>query len=165
VPVLAGTVYATRTDLTQIGLVGAALANVPTAAQDEALQAASAIADSYLQGQYVLPLAQWGYDLVRVVCCVAAWDCLTARGYSPQSQGDQNVYKRYEDALKWLDEVSKGMQTPANILDASTPPTDPDGGTVTQVDGGSVVSTQVRGWTDRGVGSFDNGPGTGGWWR
>jgi phage gp36-like protein len=163
-PVLAGTQYATRTDLTQIGLVGAALANVPTAAQDEAIQAASAIADSYLQGQYVLPLSQWGYDLTRAVCCIAAWDCLTARGYSPQSQGDQNVYKRFEDALKWLDEVSKGMQTPSNILDASTPAANPDGGQVTQVDGGSVVSTQVRGWTDRGVGSPVGDPGLGWWW-
>lgn len=162
--VLAGTRYATQTDLTRIGLVGAALTNVPSAALDEALDAASAIADSYLQGQYVLPLSQWGYDLVRAVCCIAAWDCLTARGYNPQSQGDANVYKRSEDALKWLDEVSKGMQTPLNILDASTPPINPDGGEVVQVDGGSVVSTQVRGWTDRGVGSPIGAPGNGWWW-
>jgi phage gp36-like protein len=162
VPVLAGTVYATTTDLTQIGLVGAALANVPTQAQNEALQAASAIADSYLQGQFILPLTQWGYDLVRVVCCIAAWDCLTARGYAPQSQADQNVYKRYQDALAWLDEVSKGIQTPANILDSSTPAQNPDGGTVLAVDGGSVVTTQVRGWTDRGVGTPVGLPGC--WW-
>lgn len=161
-PVLAGTVYATRTDLTQIGLVGAALANVPTAAQDEALQAASAIADSYLQGQFILPLTQWGYDLVRAVCVIAAWDCLAARGYAPQSQADQNVYKRYQDALAWLDEVSKGIQTPVNVLDSSTTPTNPDGGTVSAVDGGSVVTTSVRGWTDRGVGTPAWSPGC--WW-
>lgn len=152
-PVLAGTRYASQTDLTRIGLVGAALVNVPSAALDEALDAASAIADSYLQGQYVLPLSQWGYDLVRAVCAIASWDCLTARGYNPQSQGDQNVYKRFQDALTWLDEVSKGTQTPINIIDASTVGTATDGSAVTEIESGSVVSTQVRGWTDRGVGT------------
>lgn len=161
-PVLAGTRYASQTDLTRIGLVGAALANVPSAAQDEALDAASAIADSYLQGQYKLPLTSWGYDLVRAVCAIAAWDCLAARGYSPQSQGDQNIYKRFEDALKWLDEVSKGVQTPINIVDASVTPTDADGSAVTMIESGSIVSTQVRGWTDRGVGSPPSS--TTGWW-
>jgi phage gp36-like protein len=155
-PVLAGTVYATTTDLGNLGLLGAALQNVSGAAQAEALQAASAVADSYLQGQYILPLSQWGYDLVRAVCIIAAWDLLAARGYSPQSQADQNVRQRYEDALGWLDEVSKGIQTPVNIIDASTAPTDGDGSDVTVIDGGSVVSTTVRGWTDRGVGSPTN---------
>lgn len=161
-PVLAGTVYATRTDLTNIGLLGAALANVSTGAQDEALQAASAVADSYLQSHYVLPLVQWGYDLVRAVCCIAAWDCLTARGFSPQSQGDQNVYKRYEDAINWLDEVSKGLQSPANIVDSSTPATPATGSDTVRIDGFSITTTAVRGWTDRGVGTP---PDDWSWWN
>lgn len=158
-PVLAGTVYATTTDLGNLGLLGAALVNMPPAAQTEALQAASAIADSYLQGQYILPITQWGYDLVRVVCIIAAWDLLAARGYNPQSQGDLNIRQRYEDALKWLDEVSKGIQTPLNIVDTSAPASDPDGSEVTVIDGGSVVTTDVRGWTDRGVGTPVGGTG------
>ena len=163
-PVLAGTVYATTTDLTNIGLLGAALSNVPAGAQTEALQAASAVADSYLQGQYILPLTQWGYDLVRAVCIIAAWDLLAARGYSPQSSGDANVRQRYEDALHWLDEVSKGTQTPVNVQDSSSAASPPEGSVELPVDGGSVVTTQVRGWTDRGVGSPPQGTAVDWWW-
>lgn len=155
-PVLAGTVYATTTDLQHLGLLGSALSTLDPAAQTEALQAASAIADSYLQGQYILPLTQWGYDLVRVVCIIAAWDLLAARGYNPQSP-DENIRQRYVDALNWLDEVSKGIQTPVNILDSSTVPSDGDGSDVSVIDGGSLVTTTVRGWTDRGVGSPPSG--------
>ena len=45
-PVVNGTQYATRTDLANLGVVGAALANVPTATQDASLLAASAVIDS-----------------------------------------------------------------------------------------------------------------------
>lgn len=152
-PVLVGTIYATTTDLQRIGLLGAALANVDVNAQTEALQYASAIADSYLQSHFVLPLTQWGYDLVGNVCAIAAWTLLAVRGYSPQSQGDQNIRQRYEDALKWLDEVSKGIQSPINIIDSSTAPNPGDGSTVARLDGFAIVSTDVRGWTDRGVGT------------
>ena len=62
--VLAGTVYATTTDLTRLGMLGSALSVIDPLAQTEALQYASAIADSYLQSHFVLPITQWGYDLV-----------------------------------------------------------------------------------------------------
>lgn len=156
--VLAGTVYATSTDLTNIGLLGGALANVPAGSITEALQAASAVADSYLQGQFVLPITQWGYDLVRAVCNIAAWDLMAARGYSPQSP-DDHIRQRYEDALTWLDEVSKSTQTPVNILDSTSGITPDEGATEGGYDGMSVTSTAVRGWTDRGVGSPDTGDG------
>lgn len=152
-PVLAGTVYATTTDLGNLGLIGGVLASVPAGAQTAALQAASAIADSYLQGQYILPITQWGYDLTRVVCVLAAWDILTAKGYNPAAGPDQNIRQRYEDALKWLDEVSKGIQSPINVIDSSTAPSASDGSDVSVIDGGSLVTTDVRGWTDRGSGT------------
>lgn len=161
-PVLVGTVYATTTDLTRIGILGNALANVDSNAQTEALQYASAVADSYLQSHFVLPLTQWGYDLVGAVCAIAAWTLLAVRGYNPQSQSDQNIRARYEDTLKWLDEVSKGLQAPVNIVDSSTPPQPVDGSGATRIDGFSVVTTAVRGWTDRGVGSP---PDTSDWWN
>jgi phage gp36-like protein len=160
-PVLAGTIYATTTDLTRLGLLGGALANVDSNAQTEALQYASATADSYFQSHYVLPILQWGYDLVGNVCAIAAWTLLAARGYAPQSQGDQNIRQRYEDALKWLDEVSKGIQSPINLIDSSTPPSPGDGEMVSRIDGFAVVTTDVRGWTDRGVGTPVNCD----WWN
>jgi phage gp36-like protein len=151
--VLAGTVYATTVDLGRLGMLGSALSAMDPNAQTEALQYASAVCDSYLQSHFVLPITQWGYDLVGIVCAVAAWTLLAARGYSPMSQADQNIRKRYEDALKWLDEVSKGVQSPINLVDSSTAATTTEGADVTRVDGFSVVTTSVRGWTDRGVGT------------
>lgn len=160
-PVLAGTVYATTTDLANLGLIGGVLSSVPGPAQTEALQAASAIADSYLQSHFVLPITQWGYDLVRVVCIVAAYDILVSKGYNPAAGPDTNIRQRYQDALEWLDEVSKGIQSPVNIVDSSTPPVPVDGSGTTRVDGFAVVTTDVRGWTDRGVGTP---PDTSNWW-
>lgn len=150
-PVVAGTVYATRTDLGQIGVLAQALTNVPTVAQDEALQAASGVADDYLQSQFVLPLVSWGYSLTRAVCAIAAWDCLTVRGYSPQSQSDQNIRQRYEDALKWLANAAAGTPKPAGIVDSSVPPgPGDDDSDVSAFAGGSITTSPVRGWTDRG---------------
>ena len=157
-PVVTGTVYATATDLANLGMLGAALANVPAAAQTEALQYASAVADSYLQGHFMLPISQWGYDLVGAVCSIAAWTLLAARGYSPQSNADKNIRLKYLDALKWLDEVSKGLQAPIGIIDSSTSPSAVDGSTAIRVDGFSVTTTSIRGWTDRGVGSPPGDP-------
>jgi phage gp36-like protein len=150
-PVVAGTQYATTTDLSQIGILAQALANVPGPALTEALQAASAVCDSYLQDQFTLPLTSWGYDLVRAACTIAAWDALTVRGYSPQSNGDQNIYKRYQDAIAWLEDVAKGTKKPSQVVDSSTPAAPSDGEAVGfAFGGGSLITSQVRGWTDRG---------------
>jgi phage gp36-like protein len=165
-PVVAGTQYATRADLANLGLIGAALSSVSPATQDAALLAASAIADSQLQGQFVLPITSWGQDLVRAVCIIAAYDLLTSRGYGPQQGVDDNIRKRFEDAMHWLDRVSKGEETPAYLIDSSisqsgqTMPPPVDGSTVFSTSGGFQMQTSpTRGWTDRGAPAppVDNG--------
>lgn len=157
-PVVTGTQYATQTDLAQLGLSPGALQNVLSATQDAALQAASAIADSYLESRYDLPLTSWGKDLVRVVCFIAAYDLLTSRGYSPQSP-DDHIRQRYVDALAWLQEVSAGTQSVSHVADSSVnTQTGPsigaigtDGSINTATAGGfQMVTSPVRGWTSRG---------------
>lgn len=165
-PVQSGTQYATTTDLANLGLIGGALQNVTTQVQNAALLAASAVADSYLQSRYDLPIANWGQDLVRVVCAIAAYDILTSRGYSPQSQ-DDHIRQRQQDGIAWLKEVSQGLQTPAYLVDVTSNTgtassvTTSDDSVVTTTSGGlQMVTSNVRGWTDRGtngVGSWDNG--------
>ena len=167
-PVVSGTQYATRTDLANLGLIGNALASVPTGVQDAALLAASAMADSYLQSRFVLPVTSWGQDLVRIICIVAAYDIMTSRGYNPMAGADQNIRQRYIDALEWLDEVGKGTQSPSYIVDSNpggstTSTTSTDGSIVSSIDGELRIVTQsVRGWTPRGGtgGSWDNGMGS-----
>jgi phage gp36-like protein len=164
------TQYATRADLTNLGLLAGALSSVPTATQDAALLAASGLADAALQSRYILPLTRWGQDLVRCVCIIAAYDLLTSRGYGPQQGVDDNIRKRYLDQLDWLKEVGKGNDTPSYVIDSSANGSggsvsspSADGSIVTSTDGGLQMTTSsVRGWTDRGAPSapVDNGTGS-----
>lgn len=113
--------YANRTQLTQLGLQSAALTDVTATVQDENLDAASALADSYLASRYTLPLISWGDDLIRAVCVIAAWDILAGtRGFDPEALGDQAVRMRYEDIIKWLEAIAAGDVTPSGIVDSST---------------------------------------------
>jgi phage gp36-like protein len=118
-------VYATLTDLTALGLRSAALAGISAADQQRALEAASRVADSYLQARYTLPLSAWGIDLTRTVAIIAAYDLLAARGFASEG-ADEHVRLRYEDAIRWLRDVSLGVVTPVDIVDAS--PTAPNEG-------------------------------------
>lgn len=157
-PVVAGTQYATPTDLTDLGLIGGALSTVSMTTQNAALVAASAIADSYLQSRYSLPLTTWGRDLTRIICTIAAYDLLTSRGFGMTQGSDENIRKRYMDALTWLDEVSKGTTTPSQLHDSSTSTssgpstsTGVDGSINTATQGGfQMITSAVRGWTPRG---------------
>lgn len=153
-PVVSGTAYATSTDLASLGLVSAALANVGAGVQTAALAAASAVVDSKIQSRYVLPLTQWGQDLVRAVCVIAAYDIMTSRGYNPMAGADQNIRQRYLDAIEWLENVGKGTDTPSQVVDSSTTSGtgSSDDSITTQTRGGLQMTTSaVRGWTGRGV--------------
>ncbi len=115
-PAISGTQYASRTDLANLGLIGAALQSVAVVTQDAALLAASGLIDSYL-GRYTLPLATWGQDLVRAASIIASYDIMTTRGYSPlPTNADQNIRQRYLDVIKWLEDVRDGV-TPLAVID------------------------------------------------
>lgn len=157
-PVVSGTQYASLTDLGSVGLTAAAMASIAVDTQTAALVAASAIADSYLQSRYSLPLTSWGKDLARVVAVVAAYDLLSTRGFNPAAGADVNWRQRYLDALEWLQEVSRGTQTPAYVVDSSisggdaATSTGADGSVNTATAGAFQVTTSpVRGWTNRGA--------------
>lgn len=110
--------YATTTDLTRLGLPSDALVDVTSEAQEAALAAASALADSYLRSRYRLPLTAWSDELTRVVCVIAAWDLLTTRGFDPSGSADEAIRQRYEDAIGWLKDVSRSVVTP-DVTDSS----------------------------------------------
>ncbi|UZX16554.1 DUF1320 domain-containing protein [Thermus sp. PS18] len=110
--------YASRTDLHALGLPEAVLASIPEAEQEAALEAASALADSYLRTRYDLPLASWGRGLTRAVALIAAYDLMSRRGYDPTRPGQENLRMRYEDAIRWLEGVAAGRVDPG-VVDAS----------------------------------------------
>lgn len=105
--------YATLTDLDKHGI--AALGSVDTTTQQAALDAASALADSYLNDRVDTPITSPSLDLVMAVVNVASWNLLCRRGFNPESVADSAVRMRYEDAIRWFEKVAAGSVTPACV--------------------------------------------------
>lgn len=102
--------YATVTDIANLGIAAAAIASFTTAQKDEALQAASSEADSYLSSRYELPLATWPKVLRLHVANMAAYMLLSNRGFAPDGS-DQNIRDRHRDAVAWLQRVAERKAT------------------------------------------------------
>ena len=111
--------YATRDDLFRLGLPEGALRGVSLSAIEDALKAASRLADSYLRARYVLPLTAWDEALTRAVAAIAAYDLMAVRGYDPARGADEVLRLRYEDAIRWLERVAAGAVSPD--VEDSTP--------------------------------------------
>ncbi len=133
--------YATTTDLTRFGLPSAALTGVSSTTQEEAISAASALADSYMRSRYSVPLSAYGDDLSQCVCALAAETLLTSRGLDPSRANGDVIGARADNARAWLRDVamgraavSGGVTTPAPSVQAraSTAPT--------------TRSSEERGW-------------------
>lgn len=142
------TVYATRTDLSQLGLNASTLTQVDTATQDAALTAASALADSYLNAVFTLPLLSYGKDITRAVAQIAAFDLLVTRGYNPDAGSDKVVKDRYDAAIAWLESIAEGEAIPT-VVDSTS-----GGAGVSGVGAaGAIISTAPeRNWTGRVAG-------------
>jgi phage gp36-like protein len=110
--------YATQDDLFRLGLPEGALRGVSPATIEEALEAASRLADSYLRARYALPLSSWDESLTRAVAAIAAYDLMAVRGYDPARGADEVLRLRYEDAIRWLERVAAGGVSP-EVRDSS----------------------------------------------
>jgi len=119
-PLVPGTQYAQPTDLQRFCLTPAQAGRFGADQQNNALIAASAIVDAYLNTQYVLPLIQWDDLLTIITCNVAQMILWNQYGYSPTQGGaDQEIVKnRYASAIGWLDKVASKKISP-NITDSS----------------------------------------------
>ena len=139
-----GTVYATQAQLKQLGINPAAIANVASADIDAALQAASDRISEAFPSNWKLPLTQWSLSVTEKTCEIAAYKLLSVRGYNPAAGADPIVRLNYEDAMKWIEMVAKGLITP-DVTDSSTAP----------VEGRPSflplpITASSRGWTQRG---------------
>ncbi len=131
--------YASTTDLTRLGLPSAALTNISTEAREDALDAASSLADGYLSSRFGLPLSAWGDDLRSCVSRLAAYDLMVTRGYAPEAGRDDQLLLRSEAAMRWLRDVAAGIVTPQGVTDAT--PTD-----TTDNSGSRMITTRPRRW-------------------
>lgn len=107
------TQYATVADLKQLGLVAGALSGVDEADIDAALVAASSVADGYLASRYgsSLPLTAWPESLTMAVCQIAAFRIMSAIGFNPEDGSHEVIRMGFEDAMRWLRDVSAGRVT------------------------------------------------------
>lgn len=138
--------YADLDDLARHGLPDAALEDLDDTTKSKALDAASSLANGYLRASgLVLPLTAWGDDLTKKVCHIATWDLMCLRGFNPESQTNDVVRQRYEDAIAWLVAVSKGVVVPDGIEDSSDPPQDSQAAATAA--GEAVVAGRVSRWT------------------
>ena len=132
--------YAEIADRDRLGITGAALAGIASATVEAALDAASAMADGYLRDRYTLPLTAWSDDLRAAVCALADWSLLATRGFDPARGADDVLRLRYEDAMRWLRDVSSGRANLASATDAT--PSEDEGLPI-------MVSNRSRGWQRR----------------
>lgn len=114
-----GTRYAERADLVRFGLSADALVGVPTATQDEALDGASSVLDGYIASRKTLPLSAWGDDLRRYVCGIASYDIMVIRGFDPNSGSDEQLRKRFDDAIAWGKLFAAGGVESPDMADAT----------------------------------------------
>ncbi|UAW08051.1 hypothetical protein [Myxococcus phage Mx4 ts27htf-1hrm-1] len=116
--------YASLQDLYSLGVPQAALeGEASPEEQEQGLEAACDLVDSYLSGRFVLPLTAHGRDLTRAAAIIAAYDLMTGRGYNPANQGDDSTQldKRYEATIEWLRDIAKGIVKPV-VTDSSPTP-------------------------------------------
>lgn len=135
---------ATLAQLAQLGLDSNALALVPTAKLQAALDSASARIDSALATQFEFPLSPpYPLDIIECECVLASWTALMVQGYNPQGgEGNDNLEKRYLFWENYLTKVSKGELIP-QIVDAASA----DAGAT----GPTVITASQRGYSERGL--------------
>jgi phage gp36-like protein len=140
--------YATTAELQSpaFGIPAAAfdrLAETPEeidAILDQALASASSVADGYLAARFTLPLAVWGDDLKRAVCAIACYDLMVGIGFNPEG-ADEQLRKRYEDAMAWLKGIATGVVVPV-VTDSSATPDS----SASIWSGAKVTTNTKRGW-------------------
>jgi phage gp36-like protein len=128
--------YATPLDMTRLALPPSALVGIPDVDQQAALDAASDIADGYLASRFSLPLQRpFPGDLVQAVCDLGAYLTMKRRGFNPE--GDSAITKGYDDAVSWLEGVSRNLITPMVFESA------PQTGSLSIP---TILSKPLRGW-------------------
>ncbi len=117
--------FLTRVEFLDQTIPGDAFDGLADATIDTALVWASAVAASYLRKRYKMPLISWGEELRSTVGELAQWKLLGRRGIRPGSGNNEMAEKRYDDAVAWLRDASKGL-VEVECVD-STPDLEEDG--------------------------------------
>lgn len=100
--------YATIDEFKMLGLPPNTVKNVENAVLNAFLTKASGKIDSFLRGQYSLPLTSpYPDEIVMTAICLARYMFMVWRGYRPD-EFDDEIRKSYEDCLAWLKMIQDG---------------------------------------------------------
>jgi len=126
--------YCLSADLSQYGIRAEALGNIDASILQVNIAAASDVIDSYLRSRFTLPLLTWGSDITAACANIAVYKILTVRGFNSARGADEVIRQSYEDAIKWLVDISNERAMP-DVTDSSSGSQqgEPSGGGTVQV--------------------------------
>src|SRR5437870_5500434 len=87
--------------------------------QQKALDAANALADSYLAARFKLPLTLWGDDVKDAVVAIARFKLLTSRGFAPEGDHAAAIVEAKKDAIRWFEGIANDTVHPV-VTDSSS---------------------------------------------
>ena len=127
--------YATLSDLYTV-MSATQMGSLSTQRQQSILDARNAFADDFLRARYALPIqAPYPESLIFAICRIAAYDCARARGFNPAAGADIVIENDKNEALKWLEDVSRQRVHPAITEATATPEFSP-----------ITIGKKLRGW-------------------
>lgn len=143
--------YASTTQIQQLAITPAAYTRFENASPGcvaAALQSASSLLDSYLAGQFVLPLQTspqpgWDMSLTEAAAAVAAKLLYDQFGYNPNSPVDALIQRRYDERIAWAAKIRDKEIQPQWVDSSGTSPAD--------AAGDFVISDDPVGFTGRGA--------------
>jgi phage gp36-like protein len=133
--------YVLPSELTLYGANPNALQRVSLDEQTAACQAATDVLDGYFSSRYPLPFLAVNDTSIKVRAAhIATWFLLSQQGRNPAAQWDDQIDRRYEEAIAWAVAVQKQA---TNLNVTVLQPTAPN------YSFPAVISGRSRGWTRR----------------
>lgn len=112
-----GICFASLAQLDKLGIPAAAIAKLSATDKAEQLAATTEMASGILARRYTLPIVAWGVDLSAAVAKIAAYELLSTRGFNADGSDDQ-VRKRYDDGMRWLNDAANARLDPIGLIDS-----------------------------------------------
>ena len=140
--------YATTDDLVALGVSTDVISDIDTAQQEAVISARSRFVDGFLRAaNIVVPdggLVAFTGDLTWAVVQLSVYDLVTNyHRYTTDKPNEDSLRKRHDDAIQWLQWMVEGK------IGAPVPPEDE--GSSVDLGAPSVVTSDIRGWTPRGL--------------
>jgi len=112
-------VFATNTDFTNLAGPPAFVQSFTAAQISAALATAASEITGSLSSRWVMPLLQWGQDLVRFNVNIARYLLIMSRGFNPNNPAEEAYISDYDKIRKILNDIANNRYTPDQIQDSS----------------------------------------------